>query len=63
MQQYLMTTQRKQHNKIKKRMKANQTDTIIITITQQKYKYMLKRKQSLCLLIENKLLSDIYNNT
>ena len=44
-------------------MKANKTDTRLIT-TQYKYKYKLDtEKTSLRSLIENILLSDIYNDT
>ena len=63
MQQYLTKTQRKQLNQIKKRMKTNQTGTRIIITTEHKYKHKQKTKKFLKLLTENKLLSNVYNNT
>ena len=63
MQQYLATTQRKQLNQIKKWMKTNQTGTRKTITTEHKYKYKQKMKKSLKSLIENKLLSNVYNNT
>ena len=55
------TTKTTQQNN--NQMKANRTDTRRITTTQHKYKYKLQTKKSLSSLIENKLLSDVYNNT
>ena len=48
-------------------MKTNQRDAKISITTQHKYKYQLKTNTVLCFnnekCIENKVLSDIYNNT
>ena len=54
MQQYL-TRQRKQQNTIERWLKTNQWDTSIIVITQHKYKYKLKTKQSCTSVIVNVL--------
>ena len=44
-------------------MKANQTGTRIIITTEHKYKHKRKMKKSLKSLIENKSISNVYNNT
>ena len=71
MQQYLTAKQRNQQNQTtkttepdKKVNKKNRKDTKMIIITSQhKYKYKLKLKKVFKSLIENKLLSNVYNST